>query len=196
MAADDDQGEPKLIEPLWVTMTLYLTPNAVIQVVAVAIVTFMSLMCLFFASATQLLIGWMLCGAFAALAVFFGIASISRQLHRRRSGAYDSHQHTEPERRPTTAIVVFIVSVYSLFLTIGLHVFHNFFAANRPGGLKYNITLAIAVASSLYMTIHGRTVIRKHFARGARNIAVSPGQMLAVIALALAFGAYFGWIMT
>ena len=195
MADDDYHGEPRLAEPSWVTRTLWLAPSPAVQVAAVAIIVFISLMCFFFASATQSLVGWTLCGAFGAAAIFFGTASISRQLYRRRSGACDPPPGPEPERRPTTAIVVLLVSVYSLFLTIGLHVFRNFFAANRPGGLKYNVTLGIAIASSVYMTIHGRSVIRKYFARGARNVTVSPGQILVVIALLMGCGAYFAWIM-
>ena len=101
MAADDDQGEPKLIEPWWVTKTLWLAPSPVIQVIVVAIITFISLMIFMCAGAAQSPVGLVLSSPFAALAIFFAAASVTRHLHRRWSGACDSQLRPEPERRPT-----------------------------------------------------------------------------------------------
>ena len=192
----DHRGEPPLPEPAWVTITLWLAPTPAFAMVAMAIAVFASLMCFFFASAEQSVVGWALCGFFAAPAALMGAASISRHLQRRRLSARDSRRHIDSERLPTAAIIVSLVSVFSLMLMIGLHVFRNFFAANRPGGLKYNVTLGIALASSMYMTLHGRSVFYKHFvARRGRDINVTAGQALVVIALLLVSGAYFAWIM-
>lgn len=188
--------KPPLTEPAWITATLRLTPTPAFAIVAIAIFVFGSLMCFFLADAGQSEIGSAFCGLFAALACLIATASISRHLHRRRHDASDTRGQTNRERLPTGAIVAGFISVYSFLLTIGLHVFRNFFAANRPGGLKYNVTLGIALASSLYMAIHGRSVIRKHVGpREGRIAFISPGQALLVIALALSFGVYFAWIM-
>jgi hypothetical protein len=196
MTDNEGQDDPRLTEPSWVTRTLWLAPNPVLQIVVIAVITFISLMIFICAGIAQSPVGWTLSGGFAAVAIMITAASISRHLNRRRSRGCDTHQLPAPEQRPTIAIVIFIVSIYSLMLTIGLHVFRNFFAANRPGGLKYNVTLAIAITSSAYMTIHGRSVIQRHFVGRSPNFSVSPAQMLVVIALLLACGAYFGWIMT
>jgi hypothetical protein len=192
----DHRDEPPLAEPAWVTITLRMTPTPAIATVATAIAVFASLMCFFFASATQSPVGWALCGAFVAPAVLIGAASISRHIHHRRPGASDRLRHTELERLPTAVIIVGFISICSWLLMIGLHAFRNCFAANRPGGWKYNVTLGIALASSMYMTLHGRSVIHKHFgARPGRKMYATPGQALVVIALLLAFGAYGAWMM-
>lgn len=81
---------------------------------------------------------------------------------------------------------------------IGIHVFDAFFALNRPGGLKYDVTVGVALASSIYTSIYGRPLIRKWFgARSGSNIgiAITPGQALIVVLLTVGCGAYFAWIM-
>jgi hypothetical protein len=81
-------------------------------------------------------------------------------------------------------------------LIIGLHVFEHFFAANRPGSVKYYVTLGIAFASSLYMSIHGKGMIRRDLGhRGGRNIEVTPLQAILVILVMVSCGIYLAWIM-
>jgi|GEM_PF-2079918 len=194
----DDPGELPLVEPAWVTTTLRLTPTPAMATVAIAVAMFASLMCFFLiASAEQSLVGWALCGLFAAPAVLIGIASVSRYFYRQRLKATDSQRPADCERLPTTAIIVMFISTYSWFLLFGLHKFGNvLFPANAAGGLKYNVTLGIALASSIYMIIHGRSVYHKHFiARHGKHMNVTAGQALVVILMAGAFGAYFAWIM-
>src|SRR5437763_15861590 len=88
----DDRGDLPLGEPAWVTTVLRLTPRPAIATVAIAISVFASLMCFFFASAEESVVGWTLCGLFAAPAALIGAASVSRQLHRRHPGDSDSQR--------------------------------------------------------------------------------------------------------
>jgi hypothetical protein len=195
-SSNNNPGEQPLTEPVWVTSTLYLTPTPAVATVAIAIAVFAALMCFFFASAEQSPFGWALCGFFAAPAALIGAASVARRIHRQRLVATNLQRLTDSERLPTAAIIAGFVFTYSWMLMIGLSIFRNFFAANRPGGVKYNVTLGIALASSLYMALHGRSVIRKHFvALGGRKTHITAGQAILVVALALSFGAYFAWIM-
>jgi hypothetical protein len=192
----DQEGEPPVTEPVWVTTTLWLTPNSRYATAATAGAAFGSLMCFFYASTEHSPVGWAFCGVFAVLAGLIGAASVSRHLHGRRLGAFDSPGDSNSEGRPTVPILVLLISTYSWMLTIGLHLFRRFFAANGPGGLKYNVTLGIALASSVYMTFHGRFVIRRYFGTaGARNENLSPVEALVVIAFVLGAGVYLAWIM-
>jgi hypothetical protein len=105
-------------------------------------------------------------------------------------------RYAHSERKPTYAIIVLLISIYAWMLIIGLHIFDNFFAANRPGGVKYYITLGIALASSFYMTIHGKQIIRQQFGlRGGRNIELSPKQAIYVTIFVIGLGVYFAWLM-
>lgn len=192
----DDPGEGPHIEPAWVTTTLYLTPTPAAAIIAIAIAVFASLMSCFFANVEQSTVGWALCGVFATPAVLIGVASVARHIHCQRLAASNLQRLTGSERLPTAAIIAGFIFTYSWMLMIGLSLFRNFFAANRPGGVKYYVTLGIALASSLYMALHGRSVIRKHLvAFGGRKTHITAGQAILVVALALSFGVYFAWIM-
>lgn len=184
------------MEPAWVTTALRLTPTPAIATVAIVISVFASLMCFFFASAEDSPVGWALCALVAAPAVWIGTASASRHLRRRDLEVVNSRQTMNLKRLPTVAIVAGFISVSSWMLMIGLHVFRNLFAANRPGGLKYNVTLGIALASSLYMALQGRSVIGEYiFPRVGRYYYMTIGQATLVVALLLSFGVYVAWIM-
>ena len=92
--------------------------------------------------------------------------------------------------------MVLLISIYSWMLTIGIHVFDRLFAVNRPGGVKYDVTVGIAMVSSTYMTTYGRPLIRKWFgSRSGSNIAITSGQALVVFLLTLGCGVYFAWLM-
>jgi hypothetical protein len=52
--------------------------------------------------------------------------------------------------KPTFAIFVLLISVYTWMLTLAIHLFEPFFK-HRPGSLKYNVTLGLAIGASLFV---------------------------------------------
>lgn len=98
--------------------------------------------------------------------------------------------------KPTFAIVVLLIGVYSWWLTLALHVFDAFFK-NGPGSVKYFVTLGIAISSTLFMQIKGKRIVRQHFgARGVRNLELSGRQASYVVLVVLSFSLYLMWLMS
>lgn len=199
MSYDDpfcEHDDKTKAEPSWVTMTLWLLPVPIFAFLAMATVSAVSIFCFLIASVEQSPIGSALGSGFAVLAALIGAASVCRYRHRRRLAASELPRYGNSEQRPTGAIVVLLISIYSWMLMIGIHVFDRFFAMNRPGGLKYDVTVGVALASSIYSSVYGRPLIRKWFgARSGGNITITPGQALIVVLLTVGCGAYFAWIM-
>ena len=193
---DDKLEHGTAAEPAWVAITLRLLPVPIFAFAAMVATALASIFCLIYSSTEESPIGWALCGGFALLAVLIGAASLYRHLYRRSHDATQLPRYAESEERPTGAIVVLLVSIYSWMLTVGIHVFGRFFAVNRPGGLKYDVTVGIAIVTSIYMAIYGRRLIREWFGnRGGNNIVVTPGQALIVVLVVIACGSYFAWLM-
>lgn len=97
--------------------------------------------------------------------------------------------------KPTFAIFVLLIGVYSSLLTIAMHVFDMFFP-NGPGSTKYFVTLGIAISSTLFMQTRGKQVVRKHFgARGGRNLELTGWQAIYIAAFVVSLGIYTAWLM-
>jgi hypothetical protein len=97
--------------------------------------------------------------------------------------------------KPTFAIFVLLIGVYSWLLTLAMHIFDAIFK-NGPGSTKYFVTLGIAIVSTLFMQIYGRRVVREHFgARGGRKLELSGRQAFYVAIFVVACGIYAAWLM-
>jgi hypothetical protein len=183
------------IEPRWVTATLRFLPAPIFAFTVAAV--FLALACFFYllGSADRSPTGLVISGFFASLSMLIGTANLNRSLRRGRAGALTS-RYKGADSKPTLVIFVLIIWVYSWMLMLGLRVFRIFFAAKAGAGTKYYLTLSIAIASSIYLAVHGRSVLRRHIGpRGARNLVVTPRQALMVVLVVLAFGGYFAWLI-
>ena len=97
--------------------------------------------------------------------------------------------------KPTFAIVVLLISIYSIILTLGMHVFEGFFN-NGPASTKYYVTLGIAISSALYMQIHGKKVVREHFgSMGGRKLELTGWQSLYVVLFMTSCVIYAMWLI-
>lgn len=182
-------------EPKWVTVALWFFPVPVFAFAVSA--TFLAIAIFFyiFASVDGSPILWGIVGLFGSLAAFVGAANLARSLRHRRS-RLALNRYESSEKRPTFTIFVLLVSVYSWMLTLGFRVFRNFFDVRNLATEKYYVTVGIAIASSLYLALHGRSLLRRQLGvRGGRNIVVTPSQALMVILFAVSFGCYFAWLM-
>ncbi len=130
-----------------------------------------------------------LCATYAT-----AVAAIS---HAKDSRSTPKQQpHHSRQAKSTFAIMVLLIGVYSWLLTIAMHVFDAFFK-NGPGSLKYYITLGIAFASTLFMQIYGKRVVRHHFGTiGGRNFVLSTKQAFYVVIFVLGFSVYFVWFVS
>jgi Ca2+/H+ antiporter len=110
----------------------------------------------------------------------------------------DDSQHEPANRqsdKPTFAIIVLLIGVYSWLLTLSMHIFRAFFK-NGPGSTKYYVTLAIAILATLFMKAYGKRVVSQHFGRqGGRHLEIDGWQAFCVVVLVLSFGFYFTWLM-
>lgn len=99
------------------------------------------------------------------------------------------------EPKPTFAIVVLLIGVYTLFLTLATHVFDAFLRI-QPGSPKYYLNLGIAIVAMGFMQLRGHRIIRQHFgARGGRNLELSGKQAVCVVIVVVAFGVYGTWLV-
>ena len=97
--------------------------------------------------------------------------------------------------KPTFAIFVLLIGIYSWLLMLAIHIFDAFFK-NGPGSTKYFVTLGIAISSSLFMQICGKRVVREHFgARGGRNLELNGRQALYIAIFVVCLGIYAAWLM-
>jgi hypothetical protein len=97
--------------------------------------------------------------------------------------------------KPTFAILILLVGVYSWMLTLSMHIFRAFFK-NGPGSIKYYVTLAIAISATLFMKSYGNRVVRKHFGlQGGRNLEIDGWQAFYVVLFVVGCGCYFAWLM-
>lgn len=104
--------------------------------------------------------------------------------------------HGVQRDKPTFAILVLLIGVYSWLLTWAMHIFDAFFK-NGPGSTKYFVTLGIAISSTVFMQVRGKRVIREHFgAQGGRNLELSSRQAIYVAIFVVSCGLYGTWLMT
>ncbi|QDS95083.1 hypothetical protein FF011L_38670 [Roseimaritima multifibrata] len=132
--------------------------------------------------------------AFLALAYATCIAAFS--LAKEKRAAKGRPQTVQQPSKPTYAVMILLVGIYSWLLTIGMHLFDTFFN-NGPGSLKYVVTLAIAVSATLFMQIRGKRVVREHFGRtGGRNLTLSSRQVGYVCFFVVSLSIYFVWVVS
>jgi hypothetical protein len=80
-------------------------------------------------------------------------------------------------------------------LTLAIHLFEPFFK-HRPGSLKYNVTLGLAIGASLFTRFYGRRIIREQFGPlGGRNLELTGKQVLYVTLFVISIGVYGAWLM-
>jgi len=97
--------------------------------------------------------------------------------------------------RPAGAVAALLISIYSWLLIVGIHVYNALFAGIGFRGVKYYVTLGIAVVSALYVSFHGRALTRRWLPRKAGGIVLTARETLLVVAVVLFFSAYFTWIV-
>lgn len=103
--------------------------------------------------------------------------------------------HDVQTGKPTFAIFVLLVGVYSWLLTIAMHIFEAFFK-NGPGSTKYFVTLGIAISSTLFMQVYGKRIVRNHFGtRGGRELELSGKQAIYITIFVVSLGIYGAWLM-
>jgi len=106
-----------------------------------------------------------------------------------------SESHNIQTDKPTFAVIVLLIGVYSWLLTLAMHIFEGFFK-NGPGSIKYFVTLGIAISSALFMQRYGKRVVREHFdALGGRNLVLSGRQAFYVTLFVVSLGVYLVWLM-
>jgi len=111
-------------------------------------------------------------------------------------GIDDTHTKQPQRDKPTLAILILLICIYSWMLTAAMHLFDAFFK-NGPGSFKYYLTLGIAIASSVFVQVYGKRVVREHFGRqGGVNLELNPRQAALVTALVVGFGIYLTWVVS
>ncbi|KAA1262604.1 hypothetical protein LF1_51710 [Rubripirellula obstinata] len=131
---------------------------------------------------------------FVAATYATSVATISH-IRSKRLGSVEQPA-PKGESKPTVAIMILLVGVYSWLLTVAIHIFDAFFR-NGPGTPKYFVTLGIAISATLFMQVYGKRVVREHFGRkGGRNLELSPRQAGYVSVFAMACSIYFVWVAT
>jgi hypothetical protein len=97
--------------------------------------------------------------------------------------------------KPTFAIFVLLVGVYSWILTLAIHIFDAFFK-NGLGSTKYFVTLGIAISCTVFMQIYGKRIVREHLGvRGGRNLEISGRQAVYIAIFVVSIGIYAAWLM-
>ena len=105
----------------------------------------------------------------------------------------EDHLGNPQTEKPTFAVIILLVGIYSWMLSLAMHFHGAFFNGLTP--TKYYLTLGIAISSTLFMQFYGKQVIRKHFGQsGGRNLEISAGQAMSVILLLIGCSAYFVWL--
>ena len=126
----------------------------------------------------------------------FATASAALTRSNKASAGDAGYSTNVQTNKPTFAIVVLLIGVYSWILTLAMHAFHAF-PKNGPGSFKYYVTLGIAFSSTLFMRVYGRGLIRQHFgARGGRGLTLRSGQIAYVVIFVLVCSIYFVWLLT
>ena len=184
------------MEPRWVAWVLKYLPVPIYAFAVLATVVTIAAISAIFANMERSPIGWMISGMFAAIALLLASASLIRFSCHWQVNTHVLTRYADSQRKPTFVILVLLVSSYTWMFTIALHVFDLFFAANCLGGVKYFLTLGIALASTLYLTFHGRFVMRRFLGqRDGLNLTVSPLQAILVVVFTIAFSMYCLWVL-
>jgi hypothetical protein len=99
------------------------------------------------------------------------------------------------KNKPTFAILVLLISVYTWLLGFAMLVADLFFKVD-PGSIKYGVTLAIAIASTIYLRMHGNRIVREHFgANGGRKLELTSRQAMYVSLFVFGVSLYLLWII-
>ncbi len=198
-SAQNSIVERTIVEPRWVTIALKFLPVPVFAFAIVATLMTVAAISAIFADMEGSLVGWIISAAFAATSVWLASAMLTRSFYRRRGNANSntSPRYAASRSMPSFVILVLLVSSCTWMLMIAIHVFDIFFAGIRLGNVKYFLTLGIAFASTLYMTLHGRFVIRRYLGlTGGLNLMVTPGQAILVVVFMITFSAYCTWVLS
>ena len=103
--------------------------------------------------------------------------------------------HSAQPAHSTFAIFVLLIGLYAWLLTFAMHVF-GAFLKNGPGSPKYYVTVGLAIASTVFMQVHGNRVVREHFgATGARGLEITGQQAMYVTIFVVALGIYAAWLI-
>ena len=103
--------------------------------------------------------------------------------------------HDAQTDKPTFAIFVLLIGVYSWLLTLAMHICDAFFK-NGPGSTKYFVTLGIAISATLFMQIYGKRIVREHFGtRGGRKLELNGRQAVYITIFVVSLGIYGAWLM-
>ena len=103
---------------------------------------------------------------------------------------------TQPPSKPTYAIMVLLIGLYSWLLTLSMHLFGGLFK-NGPGSVKYFVTLCIAILSTLFMQVRGKQIVRSHFGPdGGRNLHLNARQAGYVCLLIVCLSIYLVWVLS
>ena len=132
--------------------------------------------------------------SFIFLAANYATAAAAFSLARERRSGFAGSRAIPRQEKPTFAIIVLLIGVYSSLLTIAMHAFEAFFK-DGPGSTKYYVTLGIAIAASLFMQVYGKRVVRQYFGRkGGNNLYLTPTQVGYVVVFVMCCVFYLVWV--
>ncbi len=183
------------VEPLWVRATLRFLPVPIYAFLVA--VTFLAVACFFYLLGKSDKETWALviAGSCALMSLLIGSANAVRWFGRDRD-LPSSPRYEPASTAPTLAIIVLLVWIYLWMLIIWLSIYAILFVTGPNASIKFYVSLAIALACSIYLSGHGRSILVASFgARGGRNLIITPGQAVAVVLLVLAVGCYSAWLM-
>ncbi|MEX0703609.1 MAG: SMI1/KNR4 family protein [Planctomycetales bacterium] len=187
-------------EPAWVTRMLRLLPSPVLAIPVTAALFMLAAFCGLIGISMAVEgdfdgLAWGLCGLFATPGALIVCAGVARWRCRARCGASMSVDRAALEIVPTFTVFALLVSMYSWIVTGWIHA-AALFGANPPAGVKHDVTLAMALASSLYTTVYGRRALRQYVAsRNGRGMALTPRQTIGIVLFILATSAHLTWVL-
>lgn len=179
-------------EPKWLLRTKRLFPHPLFS--GGTSIAFLILAIIFIGVGISERIWPMACVAFVFLTacIITAVATVSHVRNRHLGAA--TQPVAEGTAKPTFAIMILLVGIYSWLLTAAMHIFNAIFP-NGPGSLKYNLTLALAISATVFMRLFGYRLLRKHFGRrGGRGLELTPRQAVYVVGFVAVLSAYFVWI--
>jgi hypothetical protein len=182
------------VEPLWVTVVLWPFRVPIVAGLAATMLFVLAIFCAMIAGPLQSPVAWGCSALFGVLAATVAAALVLRRLRSSEVAAWGMQHYREAATGSTAFIIAMFCAIYGWLLAILMH--SNVFAANRAGGTKYSVTVAIAGAASLFLTVYGRRKLIQILAKPETSgMVVTPGQALIVISICIAAGVYFAWLM-
>lgn len=132
--------------------------------------------------------------SFIFFATSYATAAAACSLAKKKRPGVAEFRTVPRQEKPTFAVIVLLIGVYSWLLTIAMHVFEAFFK-NGPNSPKYYVTLGIAIAATLFMQVYGKRVVRQYFGRkGGRNFDLTKWQAGYVAMFVMCCSFYLMWL--